>query len=699
MGSSDSSPLAWLRQTLRLENTRRAWQERLAALLLVLAVAAALWGSGDLPLSQRVLVWMGVLGVLAVVLRHGWLRLFGPVLFYDLVRIGRRTRYFLLRTAYAVLLSLLLFWVYLIWYANSPDGNIPSNDLANFAQSFFYTFMVVQFVTAVVLTPAYTAGAIAEEKDRRTLEFMLATDLGNHEIVLSKLAARLANLALILLAGLPVLSALQFLGGVDPNLVLAGFAATGMTMLSLGGLSILNSVQGRRARDAIALTYLTAAAYVAITCMAQFMMLIPGTGFIWGWPGWSPINLGDVIDGLGAGNILAALIRLSVGVAGSSRLDDILPEILRNYAIFHGLVAVVCAAWAVLRLRVIAQRQQEGRPRRLRLDLTLRIRKRPRVGKWPMIWKELWAEPGFRLNAFGRIVVGVLVAVSFMWPGIGIYVFITENKPIDWLAEVMSYFIKVIGTMVACILLLGVAVRAASAVGHERDRQTLDALYTTPLDSDSILFAKWLGSVLSVRWGWLWLGAIWGLGVMTLGLHAFAVPLLLWAWFSYAAFLAALGLWFSVVSRTTLRATLWTLLTTAAAGVGHWILWSCCIPWFAVGGRGPGRAVEEYLETFAKFEVGLTPPLAMGWFLHFRPTDFDRSWRNKEAFEIPYGLLGTLVWIVAAVLVWVAVSRRFRLVSGRLPFRPARLRPRADGATTVQPLAAGEAVTPRTHSD
>jgi hypothetical protein len=100
--------------------------------------------------------------------------------------------------------------------------------------------------------------------------------------------------------------------------------------------------------------------------------------------------------------------------------------------------------------------------------------------------------------------------------------------------------------------------------------------------------------------------------------------------------------------------------------------------------------VEKALEEFAKFEVGLTPPLALGWFLHFRPLAFDRAWDRKEAFEIPYGLLGTLVWITLAALVWVAVSRRFRLVSGRLPYRPARRVPRTDGATTVQPLEAGE---------
>src|SRR5205085_2520171 len=98
----------------------------------------------------------------------------------------------------------------------------------------------------------------------------------------------------------------------------------------------------------------------------------------------------------------------------------------------------------------------------------------------------------------------------------------------------------------------------------ERDRQTFDSLLTSPLDSDSILYGKWLGSILSVRWAWLWLGLIWGIGIVTGGLHLLAVPLLLGAWAVYAAFLSCVGLWFSIVSKTTLRANVYTLVTTAA---------------------------------------------------------------------------------------------------------------------------------------
>ena len=42
-------------------------------------------------------------------------------------------------------------------------------------------------------------------------------------------------LAGLVLVGLPILSFLQFLGGIDPNLLLAGFAATIVTMVVIAG--------------------------------------------------------------------------------------------------------------------------------------------------------------------------------------------------------------------------------------------------------------------------------------------------------------------------------------------------------------------------------------------------------------------------------------------------------------------------------
>src|SRR5262249_43980400 len=131
-----------------------------------------------------------------------------------------------------------------------------AHDRAHFAESFFAGFMVLQFAVVLLLTPTYTAGAIANERERRTLEFLLVTDLSDGEIVLGGLTSRLARLLLLVLTGLPVLSLLPLLGGVDPRLVLTGYAATTVLTLSLGSLSILMSVMARTTLTAVAGTYL-----------------------------------------------------------------------------------------------------------------------------------------------------------------------------------------------------------------------------------------------------------------------------------------------------------------------------------------------------------------------------------------------------------------------------------------------------------
>src|SRR5262249_10389417 len=136
----------------------------------------------------------------------------------------------------------------------------------------------------------------------------------------------------------------------------------------------------------------------------------------------------------------------------------------------------------------------------------------------------------------------------------------------------------------------------------ERERQTLDSLLTTPMDSTPILLGKWLGAILSVRVAWIWLGLIWAVGVALGGLSLWALPLLVVTWLVFAAFMATLGMWFSVLSRSTLRATLWTLLTTAGVGLGHWLPWTCCLIIPGLSGS---------LDYLAKVQGGLTPPAAL----------------------------------------------------------------------------------------
>jgi ABC-type transport system involved in multi-copper enzyme maturation permease subunit len=234
--------------------------------------------------------------------------------------------------------------------------------------------------------------------------------------------------------------------------------------------------------------------------------------------------------------------------------------------------------------------------------------------------------------------------------------------------EEMNVWARIVGAGIACLMLLGVAVRAAGSISGERDRGTLNGWLATPLGSDAILFSKWLGSLLSVRWAWVWLFLVWMAAGAVTALHPVAVPLMIAAWFVYAAFLACLGLWFSMVCRTTLRAIVWTLLTGLLLFLGHWLIWLLFIPFFL--GRPP-----DALEWVAKFQVGLTPPLALGgcFPIPLLENEISGPFRREYLQMMAFGIMGIVFWGIAAVILWGVLSARFREMTNRSLFIRARV--------------------------
>lgn len=669
---------SWVRRTFGWSNSRESWEERFGALVLIAGAALAIAFHNRMSVEGALVVW-GLIGVTSLVLlRRGWLRLFGPVLFYDMIRLARQGKQVWFRGVYALLLLFLLFVCFL---GSRHTGMSQAQAESYLARTFFEWFISSQFVVVLLLTPAYVGGAIAEEKDRRTLEFLLATDLRSREIVLSKFVARLANLTIFLLAGLPLISMIQFLGGVDPLLVQAGFGATALTVVGLGGLSILTSTYFKKPRDAIAVTYLFIVAYLTISFLAysaQVARLSVLSAPV--WFGSNPPTLNDLLGAFNAGNIFVYLPEVQrAGVAG--RLEHEIPGLLAKYALFHIPVALVCTAWAVLRMRTVALRQMIDRGAS---KAARRVSKKPPVGKRPMLWKEVFAEGGIRMNWMTWVVVAILLAATFVPVVLLLVDHLAQPYQLrhDWrtLAGKVNIFVRLAGTVVGSLTLLAVGVRAASSYSGERERQTLDSLLITPLDSTPMLVGKWLGAIFSVRLAWLWLGLIWGIGIAFGGLSPWALPLIAVTWLVFAAFMATLGLWFSILSRSSLRATLWTLLTVAGVGLGHWLPWMCCIVI-------PGLAGN--IDYLAKVQGGLTPPVAL-FSVAFYGGEFSAPDRQTWIEMIGFSLFGIFAWAVATVLLWSGLTLRFRSITLREEFtrpergwvarrvRPARLDPAAE---------------------
>src|SRR5262249_17285814 len=129
MSPYQEATAGWLKRNLAWSNSRESWEERIGFVAILASAVGLAWVRDRLSLSQEVVLWAALIVALAVLFRRGWLRLCGPMLFYDLVRVARRSRYFLLRCLYVLLLSLLLGWVYLLWYLQSDVHRLKPNEM------------------------------------------------------------------------------------------------------------------------------------------------------------------------------------------------------------------------------------------------------------------------------------------------------------------------------------------------------------------------------------------------------------------------------------------------------------------------------------------------------------------------------------------------------------------------------------------
>jgi hypothetical protein len=218
-----------------------------------------------------------------------------------------------------------------------------------------------------------------------------------------------------------------------------------------------------------------------------------------------------------------------------------------------------------------------------------------------------------------------------------------------------NIWVRLVGTIASSLLLAWIALRAAGAVSGEREHQTLDALLTTPQSDGAILWAKGWGSIFGVRRGWWLLGVIWGLGVLFQGLSPLCVIPLVACWAAHAALIAGIGLWFSLVSRSTLRATIYTFLALAVFDAGPYLLGSVSnLFWMGFGwNREP-----EWSESIRTF--GISAPVSL-WTLACRWQDLHENLARYRAamHGIPFTLM-------MAAAVWGLIVTQFARLTGRM---------------------------------
>jgi ABC-type Na+ efflux pump permease subunit len=594
----------------------------------------------------------------------GVVRLLGPIFFFELLR-GSRKRIHLKRTFF---LAFLLFALTYVWAMPREAANVNQvHEQAQLAETLFVVFFSVMLVVVILFTPVTVASAIAEEKERHTLEFILATDLLSREIILGKLAGRMTNICLYLLAGIPVLGLLQVMGGIDPTLLFAAFAVVMLLLFSIAALSILQSTLLRRARDAIVTTYLAMIAYTALTVPLAY--LEPNTWqATFHFAGWT-VTGDELLAAPAAGNLINAAMQLRAALQKDIDLTTILPQLLQEFGIFHCSFIVLCLGWAMYRLRPVGVQQSASEtPGRFRR----KPRRNPAVGNFPMLWKELFADPGPRLHWTLRVLGALIILAGFVPAAIILWehhnLLLADHSSystgFDWqmLSNEMNTWVQEMTGLVGTLMWLTVAIRSAGTISGERARHTLEDLLTTPMSLGEILWGKWAGALVSVRRFCLWLGLVLFIGLCTGGLYPLAVILVPLVWLAVAGMLAAVGLWFSTVCRTTQRATALTLLVTFLLLGGHWLLsMLCCF--------GPFTPMPDDMtsDPLRSLYGGFTPVLILAMSA-YNASDKQVTMHEDKMLIFDIGAMFCLIaCLLSTPIILNRVRRRLAVQCNRIP--------------------------------
>jgi ABC-type transport system involved in multi-copper enzyme maturation permease subunit len=192
------------------------------------------------------------------------------------VRVGRA---YLLQAFYLAFLILIVALAYQAAIGDNPDLRNPVRVQEALVE--FYRIVMSMLVALIALiAPALTANAITLERERKTMDLLLATPLTARQLLVGKLLGSFAFIVLLLALTLPVSAVSVLLGGVSFPELLKAYLLIACGGLVLCAIALFSSVYARNSTLAVLWSYLRVAGFLLATgvLMLQDVVAFGGRG-------------------------------------------------------------------------------------------------------------------------------------------------------------------------------------------------------------------------------------------------------------------------------------------------------------------------------------------------------------------------------------------------------------------------------------
>jgi ABC-type transport system involved in multi-copper enzyme maturation permease subunit len=166
----------------------------------------------------------------------------------------RRLSFFAARTLMAGALFALALSAWQLLVGSQHVQNV--GDLALFGAAAFQILAPLELAVAMPFAALLVASAVALEKDRKTFDLLLLTNLSNSDLVLGKLLAGMLSVIVVVVATLPLLLIIALLGGVSTNQILRTEAVILASALVAGSVGSTIALWREKTFQALAMTVL-----------------------------------------------------------------------------------------------------------------------------------------------------------------------------------------------------------------------------------------------------------------------------------------------------------------------------------------------------------------------------------------------------------------------------------------------------------
>jgi len=443
-------------------------------------------------------------------------RIENPILRRELLTTLRTGRAFLLAFICVSVLSVL---IYIAWPAASDE--YTTTTLSNLADALFNLFARGTMVLIAILAPTFAASAVTLEKELNTIDMLKASPVSAGTVLRGKLTSSILYLVFLIISTAPLVSVCLRLPGVEPGQVIGLYLVLFAEAILFGTIGLLCSTIFSRTFASLVTSYFIILPVAVLLFAASFA------------EGFFSIN-GALVVGVVA--LLVALIFYNIAKARYRKPVDPGPPSTPSED------ATKQAGLVIIRQRFPDNILCPARAPGLWPD-----------GINPIYMKELQHEVLGRGSLFLRIIIQVsmllsLFALPLMYRGGEV-----------WFVCYLVLFIMLVGPSFSSGLFTG-----------EKERQTAEMLLTTPVPPHAVIFGKFAASVrcTGVLVGMLSLSlALGSLFSSSFGPVDYLRPEL-WGYLLILAVTVlvatTVGMFWSILVRTTLAATVLTYMTLIA---------------------------------------------------------------------------------------------------------------------------------------